>query len=256
MSGRRFAGKAALVTGAAGGIGRATALRLASEGAAVFAVDVKEAELAETQTMAYGSELTTMVADVGDRTAPERIVARAVEACHGLDFLVNNAGIGGRGGAVGEASDRDWDHVVDTNLSAVFRMTRAALKHLPRPGGRIVNISSVFGLVGFPDSPAYAAAKAGVAQLTRQMAADYAALGINVNAIAPGIIDTPMTHRRIAEDAWYREAMIKNTPMGIGHPDDIAGVAAFLLSDDARFVCGQVIAVDGGWLATRYWPKE
>ena len=120
----------------------------------------------------------------------------------------------------------------------------------------IVGISSVFGMVGFPEGPGYAASKAGVAQLTRQMTADFGHEGININAIAPGVIDTPMTHRAINEDAWYQEAMIKNTPMGIGQPDDIAAVAAFLCSDDARYVAGQVIPVDGGWLGTRYWPRD
>lgn len=253
---RRFAGKAAIVTGAAGGIGRATALRLASEGAEVLAVDLKETELAETATMAYGSALTTMLADVADRTAPERIVAATLKAFGRLDFLVNNAGIGGRGGSVTDTGDEGWDRIIDINLSAVFRMSRAALPHLPRPGGKIVHISSVFGMVGFPEGPGYAASKAGVAQLTRQMTADFGAEGININAIAPGVIDTPMTHRAINEDAWYREAMIKNTPMGIGQPDDIAGVVAFLCSDDARYIAGQVIPVDGGWLATRYWPRD
>ncbi|MBT5434336.1 MAG: SDR family NAD(P)-dependent oxidoreductase [Alphaproteobacteria bacterium] len=255
MSGRRFAGKSVIVTGAAGGIGRATALRLASEGASVLAVDVKEHELSETSTMAYGSSFRAMVADVADRTSPERIVSQALTAHGKLDMLVNNAGITGRGGGVAAANDDEWDSVIDMNVSSVFRMSRAALPHLTKPGGRIVQISSVFGLVGFPDSAAYAAAKAGVAQLTRQMAADCGPQGINVNAIAPGVIDTPMTADRIRNDPWYDEAMIKNTPMGVGQPDDIAGVVAFLCSDDARYVNGQVIAVDGGWLATRYWPK-
>lgn len=253
---RRFAGKAAIVTGAAGGIGRATALRLASEGAQVFAVDLKEAELAETGSMAYGASLTTMLADVADRTAPERIVAAALKAFGRLDFLINNAGIGGRGGSVTATADEGWDRIIDINLSAVFRMSRAALPYLPRPGGKIVHISSVFGIVGFPDGPGYAASKAGVAQLTRQMTADFGHEGININAIAPGVIDTPMTHRAITEDAWYQEAMIKNTPMGVGRPDDIAAVAAFLCSDDARYIAGQVIPVDGGWLGARYWPRD
>ena len=255
MSGR-FSGRVALVTGAAGGIGRATALRLAAEGASVFAVDVKEAELTQTRAMADGMVMQVMQADVADRTAPQRIVAGALAAWGRLDILVNNAGIGGRGGSAADAGDAEWDTVVDVNLSSVFRMSRAALPHLPRPGGRIVNLSSVFGLVGFADGAAYAAAKGAVAQLTRQMATDFSHLGINVNAIAPGVIDTPMTHRNIRENAWYRTAMIDTTPMGVGQPEDIAGVVAFLCSEDARYVAGQVIAVDGGWLATRYWPKE
>ena len=114
----------------------------------------------------------------------------------------------------------------------------------------------MFGLVGFRRSAAYGAAKAGVAQLTRQMTADFGPQGIRVNAIAPGIIDTPMTERNIREDEWFRKAMIETTPLGIGMPDDIAGVVAFLCSDDARFMAGEVVNVDGGWMATRYLPSQ
>ncbi len=255
MESSRFAGLTAIVTGAAGGIGRATALRLAGEGAHVLAVDIKEAELDETASLGSKGRIIGVVADMTDRQTPEAIVESAMAEFERLDLLVNNAGISGRGGGVGEARDEHWDDLLDMNLASVFRMSRAALAHLPRPGGKIVNISSVFGLVGFPGSAAYAAAKAGVAQLTRQMAADYGSQGINVNAIAPGVIETAMTKERIDGDAWYHEAMIKNTPMGVGQPEDIAGVVAFLCSADARYVNGQVIAVDGGWLATRYWPK-
>ncbi len=248
MTGGPLAGTSSIVTGAASGIGRATALRLAADGASVFAVDRNGDGLRETG-------LPMLVADVSDQDAPERIMEAALDRHGRIDHLVNNAGIGGRGGGAAEAGDADWDAVMAVNLDAVFRMSRAALGHLPRPGGRIVQISSVFGLVGFPGSAAYAAAKGAVAQLTRQMAADHAAEGINVNAIAPGVIETAMTARAI-EDPWYRQAMIRNTPMGVGRPSDIAGVVAFLLGDDARFINGQVIAVDGGWLATRYWPRD
>lgn len=254
METSRFAGQSAIVTGAAGGIGRATALRLEREGARVLAVDNKAVELDETINLGQGN-IEGQVADLTDRTKPEHLVGEAIARFGRLDMLVNNAGIGGVGGGAGEASDEEWDRVIDINISSVFRMARATLAHLPRPGGKIVNISSVFGLVGFADSAAYGAAKAGVAQLTRQMATDYGAEGVNVNAIAPGVIDTPMTAARIRDDPWYNEAMIKNTPMGVGMPDDIAGVVAFLCSNDARYINGQVIAVDGGWLATRYWPK-
>ena len=257
MGTHRFAGQTAIVTGAAGGIGRATALRLAGEGAHLLAVDIKQDELAETVDMAGQGQLRPLIADLTDRDAPKAIVDEALAQFGRVDILVNNAGISGRnreGG--GDVDDQHWDAVIDMNASSVYRMARAALGHLPRPGGKIVNISSVFGLVGFPGSPAYAAAKAAVAQLTRQMASDHAADGINVNAIAPGVIETAMTRHSINNDSWYHEAMIKNAPMGIGQPDDIAGVVAFLCSDDARYVNGQVIAVDGGWSTTRYWPRS
>jgi NAD(P)-dependent dehydrogenase (short-subunit alcohol dehydrogenase family) len=251
----RFEGQAAIVTGAAGGIGRATAQRLARDGASVLAVDVKAEDLEETMALIVGDggRAEALVSDVTGDQSPATIVAACVAAFGGLDMLVNNAGIGGRT-VVGDLSDEDWDLMLDTNLRSVFRMSREALKVIATPGGRFVNISSVFGLVGFRRSAAYGAAKAGVAQLTRQMTADFGPQGIRVNAIAPGIIDTPMTARNIREDPWFQKAMIETTPMGIGTPEDVAGVAAFLCSDDARFIAGQVIAVDGGWMAARYLP--
>jgi NAD(P)-dependent dehydrogenase (short-subunit alcohol dehydrogenase family) len=251
----RFRGQAAIVTGAAGGIGRATAQRLARDGASVLAVDVKADDLEQTMALIAGDggRAEALVSDVTGDQSPAIIIGTCVAAFGGLDMLVNNAGIGGRT-AVNDLDDRDWDQVLNTNLRSVFRLSRDALGAITTPGGRIVNMSSVFGLVGFPGSAAYGAAKAGVAQLTRQMAVDYGPRGIRVNAIAPGVIDTPMTARNIREDKWYQKAMIETTPMGIGTPEDIAGVAAFLCSDDARYVAGEVINVDGGWMATRYLP--
>lgn len=250
----RFVGQAALVTGAARGIGAATALRLAAEGASVLAVDRLAADLAALPGQAAGGgEIRTLEQDVAAADAPARITAAALEGFGRLDILVNNAGVGGSAN-VERTSDADLDRFLDINLRSVFRLCREALAYLPRPGGRIVNISSVFGLVGFPGSSGYGIAKAGVAQLTRQMATDYAPHGLRINAVAPGIIRTPMTQGRIDDD-WYRRAMIDTTPVPrLGRPEDIAGVVAFLCSEDAAFVCGEVIAVDGGWLATRHLP--
>ena len=253
MEPTRFSGRAALVTGAAGGIGRATALRLASEGADVLAADVLADGLAETADQA-ARPIETLVCDVAADTGPKACIDACTAAFGRLDFLVNNAGIGGPN-KVGDTSDAELDRFLSVNLRSVFRLSRDALAVLPRPGGRIVNMTSVFGLLGFPGSSGYGVAKAGIAQLTRQMAADYGPLGILVNAIAPGVITTRMTARRIEEDAWYQKAMIDTTPVDrIGTPDDVAGVVAFLCSEDANFIAGQVICVDGGWTTTRYLP--
>jgi NAD(P)-dependent dehydrogenase (short-subunit alcohol dehydrogenase family) len=255
----RFHGRAAVVTGAAGGIGRATALRLSSEGARVLAVDVQAAPLEDLAAAAshdgYG-EIRTLVCDVAADECPATIVTQCQTEFGRLDILINNAGIGGAH-SVSQTDDAEFDRFIAVNLRAVFRLSREALKVLPRPGGRIVNVSSVFGLVGYPGSSSYAVAKAGVAQLTRQMAADYASEGLLINAVAPGVIRTPMTEARISGDAWYRRIMIDTTPVArIGTPEDIAGTIAFLCSDDALFIAGEVIRVDGGWTATHYLPPD
>ncbi len=248
-----LAGKAAVVTGAASGIGRATALRLAREGARVLAADRTAEALAETAALAraQGTPVETMVADVGAADAPRAVIGAALAHFGALHLLMNNAGIGGAKRA-DATSDDDFDAHLAINLRSVFRFSREAIGAMAA-GGAIVNVASIFGMVGFPANAAYAAAKAGVAGLTRQMAADYGPAGIRVNAIAPGLIETGMTRARIADSAWFRAQMTEATPLGRnGTPDDIAAAAAFLLSADAAFISGQVLVVDGGWLATRY----
>ncbi|BBK43284.1 oxidoreductase [Allostella vacuolata] len=251
----RFAGKVAIVTGAASGIGLATAVRFAQEGARVIAVDVDGERLTRAIATTGLANLLHLCVDVAADESPAAIVGMARERFDRLDILVNNAGIGGSR-PIGETPDDAIDRMLSVNLRSVLRLTREALALLPRPGGRIINTGSVFGLSGFPGSAVYGATKAAVMQLTRQMAADYAPHGILVNAVAPGCIDTGMTGRRIREDAWYQKSMIETTPIGrVGQPEEIASVVAFLASDDASFMAGAVIPVDGGWSGVHYMPR-
>ena len=248
-------GRGCVVTGGAGGIGRATALRLAKEGARVLAVDLKAEGLAATAALGrqQGTPVETLVADITAAAAPVEILDHAFGKFGGLGVLVNNAGIGGARRAE-DADDAEWDRFLDIDLRAVFRLSREAVVRMRPGGGAIVNIASIFGMVGFhAGGAAYAAAKAGVIGLTRQMAADYGPAGIRINAISPGLIETDLNRRRLATSAWFRGQMSEMIPLGRnGQPDDIAAAAAFLSSDDASFITGQVLVVDGGWLATRY----
>jgi meso-butanediol dehydrogenase/(S,S)-butanediol dehydrogenase/diacetyl reductase len=243
----RFAGKVAIVTGAARGIGEGIAERFAADGAQVLLVDL----LPDVEATAARLGQAALIKSVTDRDAGEVIVDAALHAFGRIDILVNNAGIGGSKRLV-ESDDALIDRFLDTNLASVLRITRAVVPHLPKPGGRIINISSIFGLTGYPGTTAYAVAKAGVAQFTRQLAGELAPEGILVNAIAPGLIATPMTsgHR---ENALYQRLMVEGTPVErLGEPKDIAGPVAFLASDDAAFVTGVVLPVDGGFLAARH----
>jgi len=255
MASSRLEGCGCVVTGAAAGIGRATALRLARDGARVLAVDVKEDGLAGTAALGRQQDtpVETLVADVTATEAPAAILDHAVARFGGVGIVVNNAGIGGAHRAE-DADDAEWDRFLDIDLRAVFRLSREAVVRMRAGGGgAIVNIASIFGMVGFPAGAAYAAAKAGVIGLTRQMAADYGPAGIRINAISPGLIETDLTRRRIETSAWFRSQMSDMIPLGRnGQPEDIAAAAAFLCSNDASFITGQVLTVDGGWLATRY----
>lgn len=248
----RFAGKIAIVTGAARGIGEGIAERLASEGARVLLVDI----LPDVRATAERLGQKSFIANVTDRTAGEAIVGAALQYFGRIDILVNNAGIGGSKRLL-DTDDEMIDRFLDTNLAAVLRVTRAVIPHLPRPGGRIINISSIFGLFGYPGTTAYAVAKAGVAQFTRQLAGELGPEGILVNAIAPGVIVTPMTQGRLTQDRQHNELyhrlMVEGTPVErLGQPVDIAGPVAFFASEDAAFVTGVVMAVDGGILAARH----
>ena len=248
---QRFAGRTAIVTGAARGIGAATAARLVADGARVLLAD-RAPEVMATAAAIGGVGL---VIDLGERGAGEALVKAALEEFGRLDILVNNAGIGGSK-PLAESDDALIDRFIDINLKAVLRVTRAAIPHLARPGGRIISLSSTFGLSGYPGTTAYAVAKAGVAQMTRQLAGELAPEGILVNAVAPGVIETAMTEGHLG-NAYYRRAVLEPTPLRrAGRPEEVAAVIAFLASDDASFIAGEVIAVDGGWLAARHPPRE
>ncbi|EAR52659.1 Short-chain dehydrogenase/reductase SDR [Oceanicola granulosus HTCC2516] len=233
----------AIVTGAAAGIGQAIAARLLADGFAVVACD-----LSAFADAAEGRE--DVVADIADPETPARLVAAAQRAGR-LAALVNNAGIGGAKAAA-ETDDASWSRILDVNLGAGFRLARAALPEMiAGGGGSLVNVASVYGQLGFRTTAAYAASKAGIEGLTRQMAVDYGPRGVRANAVAPGLIETALT-RRLLEDPAYRLLMLDGTPLpGPGRPEDVAGAVSFLCSPDARFVSGVTLNVDGGWATTR-----
>jgi len=237
----------ALVTGASRGIGRAVAGTLAAQGAVVVlaARDQSRLEAAVAEIRAAGGAAESVSMDVTDRASVEAAIKGTVESHGRLDALVNNAGVT-RDTLVLRMKDEDWQAVLDTNLTGVYRCTQAALKPMVKQrSGRIVNVTSVIGLVGNAGQANYAASKAGVVGFTKSVAREVASRGITANAVAPGFIETDMT-AGMTDKA--REAVTAAIPMGrVGQPADIAGTVAFLISDAASYLTGQVLGVDGGF---------
>lgn len=242
----RFQGKAAIVTGGGSGIGLAVACRLASEGAAVALIDRSEAALAAAvATVAqHGGIVVTAIADVTDSAAVQRAFAESGDSLGRVDAVINSAGVIARG-TLGETSDEEWLRVIHTDLSSMFYAARAAVPFLRATGGgAIVNIASIAGSRGAVNV-AYAAAKGGVASITRQLANELACDGIRVNAVSPGFTATPLN--QTLRDAGAERGWSTRIPLGrYATPEEIAAACAYLASDDASYVTGVDLVVDGG----------
>ena len=249
----RLAGKRAIVTGAASGIGLATAQRFVAEGARVAAADVNAEALAEVLGDAdpSGEQLRTFVVDVADRAAVESVLGEAGEWLGGVDILVNSAGTIGEGPTLDLAED-EWDRVVDINLKGTFLVSQVAGRLMREAGGgAIVNVSSVAATQANPYHPHYAASKGGVSQLTKALAVGLAEFNIRANAVAPGPILTGMGAGEFQDEA-RRERLLKRVLRGrVGRPDEVASAILFLASDEADFITGEILTIDGGVTATR-----
>jgi NAD(P)-dependent dehydrogenase (short-subunit alcohol dehydrogenase family) len=241
-----LSGTAALITGAASGIGRASALAFASAGASVALVDIDAEGLADTAAAARaaGPRTEALVADVRDLRAVTAAVGRAVEAFGRLDAALNNAGVPGPYVPLDEYSEEDFMQVLQVDLAGVWRCMRAEIRQMrSQRCGAIVNTSSMLGAAAMPDNGAYVAAKHGVHGLTRAAALELGGTGIRVNAIAPGVTRTGMT-------SAVSDELLRAVPLGrIAEPEEIAAAAVWLCSPEASYITGSVLVADGGWLA-------
>ncbi len=253
----RMTDKTVIVTGGSSGIGRAACHRLAQEGARVAVTDIQDdaGEALAADLRNDGAEARYLHLDVADEDAVQRVFAQVAEALSGIDVLVNNAGITGADKPTDALSQAEWQRVMDVNVKGVFLCTKHAVPHMrQRGGGSIINLSSIYGIIGAPDIPAYHASKGAVRLMTKTDAMLYAADGIRVNSVHPGFIWTPLVEA-MAKDSeqgveGYRQHLDSLHPIGhVGEPDDVAHGIVYLASDESRFVTGSELVIDGGYTA-------
>lgn len=244
----RLKEKVAIVTGAASGIGEASAKKFIENGAKVVFSDINEPNYDLKEK--FGDNAEFFKCDVSNSSQIDDLIEFAVEKFSKLDIMFNNAGIGGLGG-ITEAKNEDWDKTIAINLSGVFYGMKAAARYMKenKIKGSIISTSSILGRVGFEGAIAYCASKGGVVQLTHAAALDLAKDGIRVNAVAPGFIKTGMTDPFLGDEG-FKNMVISSTPLGkVGEVDDIANAVLYLASDESKYVTGEVLYVDGGWTA-------
>jgi len=242
--------KIAIVTGSGRGIGKSTALELAKEGAKVVVsdIDIKECQNVCNEIKKIGFDAIAVKCDISKKSDVDAMIKKTMQKFQKIDILINNAGVVLTKPFV-EMTEKDWDFVLDINLKGVFLCTNAVVKQMiKQKSGKIISVASIAGEVGFMNTSAYCASKAGIINLTRGLALELSPHNINVNAIAPGVIATKMTEDML-KDKKTKEVLLASTPLGrVGQPEEIGKAAVFLASDDSNFITGHTLVVDGGWL--------